>query len=60
MQSYIGNLISNVTASGRYVSCPSTVPTVGMDAKLINYSRCSGFKLDLHSSAQIMRAQILL
>jgi hypothetical protein len=59
MPPYISSPISNVTASGRHVFCPSTVPTVGMDAKLMNYSSFSGLEVDLHSSAQIMRAQIL-
>ena len=59
MLPYISSPISNVTASGHHVFCPSTAPTVGMDAKLMNYSCCSGLEVDLHSSAQIMRVRIL-
>lgn len=59
MPPYISSPISNVSASGRHVFCPSTVPTVEMDTKLMNYSSCSGLDVDLHISAQIMRPQIL-
>ena len=59
MPPYISSSISKVTASACHVFCPSTVLTVRMDAKLMNYSRCSGSEVDLHSSAQTTRAQIL-